>query len=62
LNYGTSEAVTITLSIRFDNAVQSPTADAPSARGIGVNVGRSIGVNTTGIGGTDTGTIAANPL
>jgi hypothetical protein len=62
LNYGTSEAVTITLSIRFDNAVQSPTADAPSARGIGVNVGRSIGVNTTGIGGTDTGTIAANPI
>lgn len=52
LNYGTSEAVTITLNIRFDNAVQSPTEDAPNIRGIGTNVGRSIGSLVSGIGQT----------
>lgn len=50
LNYGASEPVTIALTLRFDNAVQSPTADAPSIGGIGMNVGRSVGVNVSGIG------------
>lgn len=48
LNYGTSDVVTIALSIRFDNAVQSPLTS-----GVGVNVGRSFGGSkdsVTGIG------------
>lgn len=50
LNYSASEPVTIALTLRFDNAVQSPTGDAPSIGGIGMNVGRSVGVNVSGIG------------
>ena len=52
LNYGTSEAVTISMNIRFDNAVQSPTeSNGPNAGvGIGMNVGRQIGENVSGIG------------
>lgn len=50
LNYGANDPVTISLSIRFDNAVQSPLDSGASAAGIGVNVGRTIGQNTTGIG------------
>ena len=50
LNYGANEAATVALTIRFDNAVQSPLDSGPSATGIGVNVGRTIGQNTTGIG------------
>jgi len=46
LNYGTSEMATIQLSIRFDNAVQSPLSS-----GLGVQVGRAFGGTTvTGIG------------
>ena len=46
LNYGTNEPVTIALSIRFDNAIQSPLGS-----GIGVSVGRALGGTTiTGIG------------
>ena len=46
LNYATSEPVTISLSIRFDNAVQSPLAS-----GVGTNVGRVFGgTSVTGIG------------
>ncbi len=46
LNYGTSDAVTIALSMRFDNAIQ-----APLGSGVGSNVGRPLnGDNTTGIG------------
>jgi len=52
LNYGTNEAATIALSIRFDNAVQSPTADAPNSIGIGTNVGRTVGDSISGIGQT----------
>lgn len=52
LNYGTSEAVTISLTLRFDNALQAPTDDSPNARGIGTNVGRSIGSIVSGIGQT----------
>lgn len=52
LHYGTNEAVTISLSIRFDNAVQTPTeSNGPNAAfGIGQNVGRGIGQNVSGIG------------
>jgi hypothetical protein len=52
LNYGTSEAVTISMNIRFDNAVQSPTeSNGPNAGvGIGMNVGRQVGQNVSGIG------------
>jgi len=46
LNYGTNEAVTISMTIRFDNAVNSPLAS-----GVGTNIGRVLGGSTvTGIG------------
>ena len=46
LNYGTNDAVTISLTIRYDNAVQSPLSS-----GVGTNIGRVIGGSTvTGIG------------
>ena len=47
LNYATSEAVTIALTLRFDNAIQ-----APLGSGVGTAVGRTLGTMTTGIGGT----------
>ena len=44
LNYGTSEAVTISMTIKFDNALQTPLGD-----GVGSpNVPRQIGVTATG--------------
>ena len=43
LNYGTSEAAMIALTVRFDNAVQTPTGT-----GIGTAVGRTLGTLTTG--------------
>lgn len=50
LNYGTSENVTISLAITYDNAVQSPLAS-----GVGTSAAQSIIRNargvTTGIGG-----------
>lgn len=46
LNYGTNDVATIQLSIRFDNAIQSPLQS-----GIGYNTGRVLsGASTTGIG------------
>jgi hypothetical protein len=42
VNYANSEAVTIQLSMRFDNAVQTP-----GGTGIGTAVGRTVGLNTT---------------
>lgn len=46
MNYGTNEAATVSLTIRFDNAVQSPLSS-----GVGTNVGRAFGGTTvTGIG------------
>lgn len=52
LNYATNDAVTIALSIRFDNAVQTPTETTGpnSGFGVGQNVGRQIGQNVSGIG------------
>jgi len=47
LNYGTNEAVTISLTIRFDNAIQSPIGS-----GVGATIGRTLGSIATGIGGS----------
>ena len=43
LNYASSEAATVTMSIRFDNAVQTPIG-----AGIGATVARTIGEVVTG--------------
>ena len=45
LNYATSEVVTVTLSIRYDNAIQTP-----QGTGIGTAVGRTINTAITGGG------------
>jgi hypothetical protein len=45
LAYSSNDPVTVTLSIRYDNAVQTPTGD-----GIGVDVGRTLGSLITGGG------------
>ena len=47
LNYGTNEAVTISLTLRYDNAIQSPIGS-----GVGASIGRTIGSIATGIGGS----------
>lgn len=47
LNYATSDPVTIGLTIRFDNAIQSPIGS-----GVGADIGRILsGTSVTGIGG-----------
>lgn len=43
LNYSSSEPATVTLSLRFDNAVQSPLGD-----GVGSSVARTLGTVVTG--------------
>jgi hypothetical protein len=43
LNYGSSEAVTISMTIRFDNALQTPMGS-----GVGTDVGRTLGDVVTG--------------
>jgi len=45
LNYGTNEAVTVEMSIAYDNAVQTPEGS-----GVGTAVGRTIGDVVTGAG------------
>jgi len=46
LNYGTNEAVSIALTLRFDNAIQSPIGS-----GVGSTIGRKVGgAIVTGIG------------
>jgi hypothetical protein len=50
LNYGNSEPVTIALTLRFDNAVQTPLDGDGPAYGVGKAVGRNIGTNVSGIG------------
>jgi hypothetical protein len=45
LNYGSSEAVTITMQIRFDNALQTPLGT-----GVGASVARLAGSTVTGVG------------
>ena len=48
LNYGSSEAVTIALTIFFDNALQIPTGNAGA--GIGATVGRTVNDVVTAAG------------
>ena len=45
VNYGSNDAVTIDLTIQYDNAIQSP-----QGTGIGTAVGRTLGALTTGGG------------
>lgn len=45
MNYGTSEAATISVVIRFDNAIQTPAGS-----GVGAVVGRTLGDVATGAG------------
>lgn len=45
MNYGTSEPATVSLTIRFDNAVQDP-----QGTGVGAVVGRTLGDVATGAG------------
>jgi hypothetical protein len=45
-DYSVSEAMDITMSIKFDNAIQTDTAGNPI--GIGTNVGRTLGSLATG--------------
>jgi hypothetical protein len=45
LNYGSSEAVTITMQVRFDNAVQTPLGS-----GVGAQVARLAGSIVSGVG------------
>jgi hypothetical protein len=46
LNYATNEAVTISMTLRYDNAIQSPIGS-----GVGAVVGRALGgTSVTGIG------------
>ena len=45
LNYATSEPVTVALTIRYDNAIQSPTGT-----GVGTAIGRTVNTLTTGAG------------
>lgn len=47
LNYGTSDVVTIALTLRFDNAIQSPIGS-----GVGSTIARKAGSLATGIGGS----------
>ena len=42
-NYGTSEAMTVSMVIRFDNALQTP-----NGAGVGATVGRTVGDVATG--------------
>jgi hypothetical protein len=52
LNYGTNEAVTISLTIRFDNALQTNGSGNADASGLGIQVGRAFGgTASTGLGG-----------
>ena len=55
LNYGTSEAVTVSLTIGYDNAIQNATPGQPEGpiSGVGASIGRIVGgAIATGIGPT----------
>ncbi len=52
MNYGTNEAVTISLTIRFDNALQTNGSGNADSSGLGIQVGRALGgTASTGLGG-----------
>ena len=50
LAYNANEPAIITLSIKYDNAIQTPVGS-----GVGVNVGRTLGTLSTGAGGNGGG-------
>jgi len=51
LNYGTNEAVTVNMTIAYDNASQMPTETSPGGVGsIATGLGRTVGGAVTGIG------------
>ena len=50
MNYGTNEAATVALTIRFDNMEQWGAGSSDVGVGIGQNVGRTIGEAVTGAG------------
>lgn len=51
LNYGTNEPVTISLTVRFDNALQTNGGGDATTSGLGITVGRAFGgTASTGIG------------
>ena len=45
LDYGSNDPATIEISVRYDNAVQTPNGE-----GVGTNVGRTTSTNSTGAG------------
>ena len=47
LNYATNEVVTISMTLRYDNAIQSPIGS-----GVGSSIARTAGSIATGIGGS----------
>jgi hypothetical protein len=49
MDYGASEAATVTMTISFDNAVQTPNGS-----GVGAIVGRTLGDVATGVGTSQT--------
>lgn len=52
MNYGTNEAATISLTIRFDNALQTNGSGNADSSGLGIQVGRALGgTASTGLGG-----------
>lgn len=55
VNYGTNEAMMIALTIRYDNAVQTPLDGEGPAIGVGAAIGRSAGTFVSGIGATTAG-------
>lgn len=56
LNYGESNPLQIQLTLRYDNAMQTPLDGQGPAYGIGVSVGRTLGTNISGIGTATTTT------
>lgn len=50
LNYGENNPLQITLSIRFDNATQTPLDGEGPAYGVGKAVVRGLGTNVSGVG------------
>jgi len=51
MNYATSDAATVSMTIAFDNAVQTP-----AGQGVGAIIGRTLGDVATGVGQTGTAT------
>jgi hypothetical protein len=48
LNYATNDQVTIALTVRFDNAEQTPQGGQTTAAGVGAAIARTVGTSITG--------------